>query len=110
MLLDLGRVISFFLSLFSLFALVDTAFFVTATTWPQRLYASITRVVLAACLALLSGFLFRFHTRPAIPLSRTLPIRIFLWTLIGVIVLFALAWLLDVYYVPLLWKNQPWLF
>ena len=42
MLLDLGRAVSFLLSVLSLYALIDTAFFLTATTWEQRLMASIT--------------------------------------------------------------------
>jgi len=108
--LDLGRAVSFLLSILSLCALIDTAFFLTATTWEQRLVASITRVVLAACVCIASGLLFRHSRHPAVPLSETLPVRLFLWTLLGVIVLFALAWILDVYYVPLLWRNQPWLF
>jgi hypothetical protein len=110
LLLDLGRALTFLLSILSLYALVDTAFFVTATTWQQRLLASIARVVLAACVSFVSGLLFHLHTNPNIPISRTLPVRIFLWTLAAVIVLFTLAWLLDAYYVPLLWKNQPYLF
>ncbi len=110
MLLDLGRAFTFLLSILSLYALIDTAFFLTATTWQQRLMASITRVVLAASISYASGLLFHRKTNPNIPISRTLPVRIFLWTLSAVIVLFTLAWLLDAYYVPLLWKNQPWLF
>jgi hypothetical protein len=110
MLLDLGRAFTFLLSMLSLYALIDTAFFITATTWQQRLLASIARVVLAAGVCFSSGLLFQFNTHPNVPISRTLPVRIFLWTLSAVIVLFTLAWLLDAYYVPLLWKNQPWLF
>jgi hypothetical protein len=109
-LLDLGRALSFLLCILSLYAVIDTAFFLTATSWEQRLIASIARVVLAACICGASGMLFRYETEPATPLSRTLPVRIFLWTLFGVIVLFFTAWFLDVYYVPLLWPNQPWLF
>jgi hypothetical protein len=110
MLLDLGRAFTFLLSILSLYALIDTAFFLTATTWQQRLLASISRVVLAACVSAASGLLFRHETNPVIPLSRTLPMRIFLWTLFGVAVLFLLAWFLDTYFVPYLWPNQPWLF
>jgi hypothetical protein len=110
MLLDLSRFVTFLLSILSLFALVDTAFFVTATTWQQRLLASITRVVLAACISAASGLLFRYHASPAVPFTRTLPVRIFLWALFGISLLFLLAWFLDTYYVPYLWPNQPWLF
>jgi hypothetical protein len=109
-LLDLTRALFFLLGILSLYALIDSAFFLTATSWEQRFLASLIRVVLAACISVASGMLFRLDTHPVIPLSRTLPVRIFLWTLLGVSVLFTVAWFLDVYYVPLLWPNQPWLF
>jgi hypothetical protein len=38
---------------------------------------------------------------------RTLPVRLFLWSLAGMALLFFLCWYLEEYYVPLLWKNQP---
>jgi hypothetical protein len=107
MLLDLGRAISFFLTIISLLALFNTAFFGPGTSWEQRLLASITRVVLAACISLASGLVFRYSTYPKVHLSKTLPVRLFLWTLLGVTLLFPVAWYLDVYYVPLLWRNQP---
>ena len=107
MLLDLGRAISFALSLLSLYALLDTAFFLPATRWEERLAASFARIGLAACLSLISGMLFRYHARPEVPLTRTLPVRLFLWTLFGGALLFVLAWSLDIYYVPFLWRNQP---
>jgi hypothetical protein len=107
MLLDLGRLISLALSILSLYALMDSAFFVLATTWEQRLILSISRIGLAACLCFASGLLFRHATNPEVPLMRTLPVRMFLWTLFGVVVLFAISWWLDVYYVPFLWRNQP---
>jgi hypothetical protein len=110
LLLDLGRAFSFLLCILSLYALIDTAFFLTATTWEQRLVASILRVLLAACISCASGLLFQHHTDPPTPLVRTLPVRIFLWTIFAIVILFALAWLLDLYYVPLLWRNQPFIF
>ena len=110
MLLDLGRAISFLLSLLSFYAVLGAAFFATATTWEQRLVAAIARIVVAACVSCASGMLFRYESSPPVPLLRTLPVRLFLWTLVGVVVLFVLAWLLDTYYVPLLWRNQPWVF
>lgn len=105
--LDLGRAISLAFSILSLYALLDTAFFLPATRWEERLAASLARIGLAACVCLISGILFRFHSRPEVPLRRTLPVRLFLWTLLGAVLLFALAWSLDIYYIPLIWKNQP---
>ena len=109
MLLDLTRALSFLLSILSLYALVDSAFFLMATSWEQRLVASIVRVVLAACVCCFSGLLFHQQT-PKVPVTRTLPVRLFLWTFLGVSILFVVAWFLDTYYMPMLWPNQPWLF
>ena len=107
MLLDLGRATSLILSYISLYALLDSAFFVPATRWEDRLIASFSRIGFAACVCLASGILFRESQVPEIPLMRTLPVRLFLWTLLGASILFGLSWYLDVYYVPLLWRNQP---
>jgi hypothetical protein len=107
MLLDLGRAMSLAFSILSLYALLDTAFFLPATRWEDRLVASFARVGLSACVCLISGILFRHHARPAVSLTKTLPVRLFVWTLFGSILLFFLAWSLDIYYVPWLWRNQP---
>jgi hypothetical protein len=105
-LLDLSKVVSFAMSILSLCALLDTAFFVPATRWEDRLVASVARVGLAGCLSLVSGLLFHF-SQPQVPLARTLPVRLFLWALSGFSLLFALGWYLDAYYVPLLRRNLP---
>ncbi|MGB7439229.1 MAG: hypothetical protein WBR26_14295 [Candidatus Acidiferrum sp.] len=110
MLLDLGRVFSFLFSILSLYSVMHTAFFVTATTWRERLIASIAQIVIAACICAFSGVLFRVHSHPAVPLSRTLPVVLFLWTLTAFLILFPLAWCLDTYYIPQLWRNQPYVF
>jgi len=94
------------MSVLSLCALLDTAFFVPATGWEDRLVASVARVGLAGCICLISGVLFHLSA-PRVPLARTLPVRLFVWALTGYSLLFALAWYLDAYYVPLLWRNLP---
>jgi hypothetical protein len=107
MLLDLGRAVSLILSYISLYALLDSAFFTPATCWEERLIASFSRIGLAACVCLASGMLFRYSTVPEVPVTRTLPVRLFVWTLFGAALLFAVSWYLDVCYVPWLWRNQP---
>ena len=107
MLLDLGRLLSFALSILSLYALLGSAFFLIATTWEERLVLSISRIGLAACVCFASGLLFRYSSKPEVPLSRTLPVRLFFWTIFGVAILFCVSWYLGAYYVPLLWRNQP---
>ena len=94
------------MSILSLCALLDTAFFIPATRWEDRLIASLARIGFAGCVCLISGMLFHF-SQPQVPLSRTLPVRLFLWALSGFSLLFALGWYLDAYYVPLLWRNLP---
>jgi hypothetical protein len=106
-LLDLGRVVSFALSILSLYALLGSAFFVPGTHWEDRLIASIARIVLAACVCFASGILFRSSTIPEVPLMRTLPVRLYFWTLLGLALLFVASWYIDVYYMPYFWRNLP---
>jgi hypothetical protein len=110
MLLDLSRFISFLASVLALFSMMHGALFVTAATWRERLCASLSHVVLAAAISLVSGLLFHYHSRPYVPVARTLPVTLFFWTFGALLILFPLAWYLDVYYVPLLWRNQPYVF
>jgi len=106
LLLDLSKVVSFAMSILSLCVLLDTAFFIPATRWEDRLVASLARIAFAGCVCLISGLLFH-SSEPEVPLACTLPVRMFLWTLFGFALLFALGWYLDAYYVPLLWRNLP---
>ena len=105
-LLDLGKVVSFAMSILSLCALLDTAFFIPATRWEDRLVASLARIAFAGCVCLISALLFHF-SQPQVPLARTLPVRLFLWALSGFSLLFVLGWYLDAYYMPLFWRNLP---
>lgn len=107
MILDLGRAVSLALSILSLYALMDTAFFTFGARWEERLVVSFARIGLAACVCFASGLLFSYATKPEVPLTRTLPVRLFLWALPGLALLFATSWYLDVYYMPLFWRNLP---
>jgi hypothetical protein len=110
MILDIAKALSFFLSILSLYPVVAGAFFVPGSRWEDRMVLALARVGLAGCICLLSGILFAQpwqagHTSEH--LLATLPVRMYLWTVAGVAVLFALSWFLDVAYVPWLWRNQP---
>jgi hypothetical protein len=100
LLFDLSKAVSFAMSILSLCALLDTAFFIPATRWEDRLIASLARIGFAGCVCLISGVLFHF-SQPQVPLARTLPVRLFVWTLSGLLLLFVIGWYLDVYYMPL---------
>jgi hypothetical protein len=111
MLLELGKALSFFLSILSLYPIVVSAFFVPGTHWEDRLSLALMKIALAGCVCFASGLFFyrppRDEHDPGETLMQTLPVRMFLWTLGGVAVLFVLSWYLEEYYVPLLWRNQP---
>lgn len=106
MLLDLGKAVSFATSLLSLCALLDSAFFIPATRWEDRLAACVARIGFAGSVCLISGLLFHL-SQPRVPLARTLPVRLFLWAITGFSLFFMLGWYLDVYYMPLFWRNLP---
>jgi hypothetical protein len=106
MILELARPLSFFLSILSLYPVMLSAFFVPGTRWEERLAMALLRVALAACVCFTSGLLYSWHSR-AIPEAResilsTLPVRLFFCAVGGMMVLFALSWWLDAYYVPML--------
>jgi hypothetical protein len=105
MLLELGRALSFFLSMLSLYPVLVSAFFVPGTHWEERLVLALLYVVLAACACLVSGLLFS-RPSPSNPegesLLSTLPVRLFLWAMAGIVLLFTVSWYLEEFYVPML--------
>jgi magnesium-transporting ATPase (P-type) len=106
-LLELGKAITLIMSILSLYALLVSAFFVPGSAWDERLVNSLLRIALAACMCFASGLLFRSSEPDEPPVTRTLPVRLFLWAVAGMALLFFLSWYLEEYYVPLLWRNQP---
>lgn len=94
------------MSILSLCALLDTAFFIPATRWEDRFVASLARIIIAGCVSFISGVLFHF-SQPQVPVSRTLPVRLFLWAISCFSLFFVLGWYLDAYYMPLYWRNLP---
>jgi hypothetical protein len=105
MLLEIGKSLSFFLSLISLYPLMASAFFVPGSRWQERLEISLPYIALAACLCFASGNLFS-RPSPDNPegesLITTLPVRLFFCALIGMAILFAVVGYLEVYYIPVL--------
>lgn len=109
--LELGKALSFILSILSLYPVLVSAFFVPGTHWEERLSLSILRIALAGCMCFASGLLFcqaaRNGQASGETLLHTLPVRMFFWTVAAVAILFAVSWYLEQYYVPLMWRNQP---
>ena len=107
MLLEIGKGVSLLMSILSLCALLESAFLVPGTRWDERLVGSLLRIALAGCVCFASGMLFQSDEPEPAPVTRTLPVRLFFWALLGMAVLFAASWYLETYYVPLIWRNQP---
>lgn len=122
MLIEIGKLVSLLLSILSLDALLTSAFFVPGSHWDERLLNSLARVVLAGCVCFASGLLFNRpeqhdplqrdpghgDSEATSDIMRTLPVRLFLWGLLGMALLFVLSWYLEAYYIPMIWKNQPY--
>jgi hypothetical protein len=107
MLLEIGKAVSFIMSILSLVALLASAFFVPGSRWEERLVGSLLWILFAGCVCFASGLLFRSADHIEGPVTRTLPVRLYFWALAGMTALFVLSWYLEEYYIPLIWKNQP---
>jgi hypothetical protein len=112
MLLEIARTLSFFVSMLALYPVVAGAFFVPGSYWQDRLILAAARMGLAGCMALVSGILFArpwlYDDGAGRRLMAALPVRIYLWTVLGVAILFLLSWYLEEFYVPYLWKSLPY--
>jgi hypothetical protein len=98
MLLDLTKSLTFFATLLSLYPVVINAFFLPATRWQDRLLLALSKLAIAACIAFISGIVFRWPSRSnpdaGQALTATLPVRLFLWAFIGLTVLYVIYWYL----------------
>ena len=105
---EIGRIAFLILTILSLYALLWSAFFTPGSHWQTRLEDSVLTLAVATCVCFAGGIIFSLtEVRPS-PLSRTLPVRLYYWTVAGTTVLFFLSWYLEEYYIPLMYKNQPW--
>jgi hypothetical protein len=106
MLLELGRMLSFVLSILSLYPVMMSAFFEPGSRWNERLTVILLNIALAACVCFSSGLLFSWPARTnpdaGQPLMSTLPVRLFFWAMAAMAILFAVSWYLEAYYLPLI--------
>ncbi len=105
---ELAKAVSLILSIASIYALLGSAFFVPGSPWQQRLLGSVETLAMSACVCFASGLLFSVTAKAEPPVTETLPVRLFFWSLGGVVLMFALSRYLEVYYIPTIWKNQPY--
>jgi hypothetical protein len=105
---ELAKAVALILSIVSIYALLGSAFFAPGSPWQHRLLNSIEVLAIAGCVCFGSGLIFSLSAQPEPPVTRTLPVQLFFWSLGGVILMFLLSRYLEVYYIPLIWKNQPY--
>lgn len=105
---ELGRILFLILSVLSLYKLLGSAFFVPGSHWQARLESSVLTLALATCTCFAGGIFFTLTEGRPLSLARTLPVQLYYWTVAGTVLLFLLSLYLEEYYVPYLWKNQPW--
>jgi hypothetical protein len=95
MILELSKAASFLLSILSLFHLTVRAFFYPEPRWQERLILALPSLALATAICLLAGLLFRWPARhnpdAHQPFTETLPVRIYLWTIPTLAILFTLC-------------------
>jgi len=111
--LPLAKLVALGLSILSLCLLITHAFFVPGSPWGDRLLDALGVLGLSGAICLASGFLFeipnrKFDPEPTPPLLQTLPVRLFFWGAGLTAVMFLLSWFLAEYFVPMIWKNQPY--
>jgi hypothetical protein len=101
--LDLAKFASLLLSILSLDVLFHAAFLDPATThFEQRLLPSLDMLFLSAAVCLASGYIFRTWEQKVgkrdATIAGSLPMLIFWWGAGLIILLFALAWILNHYF------------
>ncbi len=111
--IQIAKFLSLALSILVLCALMGHAFFVPGSGWGDRLRDGIGMLGLAASVCFASGLIFeipdrKFDPEPSTRLTQTLPVRLFFWAVGLMAVLFVASWFLANYFVPLIWKNQPY--
>ena len=98
MLLEIGKALSFFVSILSLYRVAIGAFFVPGSVWDDRLATGVYRLAIAACACFTSGLLFTWpaqsNPEAGQPLTSTLPVRLFFWSAAGIGMLFVSTWYL----------------
>lgn len=105
MLLELAKFASLLLSILSLDAVFHSAFLEPGSNVQQRLLPSLEMLLLAAAVCLSSGYIFcaweQRAGRRQVSVTGSLPMMIFWWGAGAIALLFALAWLIERYFLGL---------
>lgn len=98
MFLDLAKAVAFFFCILVVCRTALYTFFVPGIHWRERLIYALVYLAFAACVCLLSGIVFTLPVRANPdrnqPLAQSMPVRLYLWSLVGISILFVLSWYL----------------
>jgi hypothetical protein len=104
-LLELGKFVSLLLSILCLYAVFHTAFLTRVDEFHEHILPVLRMFVLAAAACWSSGWIFhRWEQKAGAEHSRiagTFPVKIFWWASAGFLILFALSWFIEDFYLPL---------
>ena len=111
--LQIAKFLGLALSILALCALLGHAFFIPGRDWGDRLLDAVAMLGLAGSICFASGLIFeipdrKFDPEPTPHLIQTLPVRLFFWGAGLTAVMFLSSWFLSEYFVPMIWKNQPY--
>jgi hypothetical protein len=98
MFLELAKPIALVFCILSLYAVFYAAFLNPGSDLDQTIYDSLGLLALSAGISLISGFIFRegHETNSGnVRLMATLPVRMFCWASVGMIIFFVVAWYLE---------------
>jgi len=74
------------------------AFFQPGSWWEDRLWSAVGELLVSCCICFAGGTLFRWPAKgnpdAGVPLTSTLPVRVFFWGAAGIAVLFGASWYL----------------
>ena len=94
--LEVAKAISFLLTILSLYPVLLAAFFEPNTDWQQRMTSAALRLLIAACVAIISGLIFTWPAKSnpdaKTMLIQTLPLKVFLSAAGFITLLFFAGW------------------
>jgi hypothetical protein len=103
MFLDIAKPIALLMCILSLLATFRAAFLIPASELNIRIHDAFALLLLSAGVSILGGLLFRESAaieRNPVSLSGTLPIQIFCWASTVILILFAVSWYIETYFLP----------
>lgn len=107
--LEVSKPAALLLSILSLYGVFHAAFLIPATTFLERIHDSFGLYVLATAICVVSGLVFRESEQDAshqVALNATLPMRIFWWSTLIILLLFGISWYLESYVV--FYRSTGW--